>query len=217
MARPRVSRVQLLVFVGAVAAAAVLPEGIRFLRENESVPVIAGIDPSYDGIYAGHAGYRALLEEAPQIRARVLAQLGEHLGLQVKHPDRIVIRFADGLRPNQPVAVRQDQYLNGQRAEVVTIFLEPVLLGIVNFEQTLTHELIHATMRERMGPRYDRLPRWVREGIATWGAAQLEEKTSVLLGGWLFADLDPRALVNGLETVPHTGDDYLEDVTFRQI
>jgi hypothetical protein len=69
-----------------------------------------------------------------------------------------------------------------------------------------------------MGWRYGRVPAWLREGIAVWVAGQLEEKADPAIAHKLATHQDPASLMNGLETTPHTLDDYVEDaLLFRYL
>ncbi|HEX9779992.1 MAG TPA: hypothetical protein VGB20_02120 [bacterium] len=200
--------------LGAAAMPFALMEGGPQLLHNQTAPVVDGIALAYEGRYSRHPEFPRLVAEAGVLRRRALAQVEDRLGLVPRNPERIIVRFADGLMPDEPVATRRTRYLNGRTVEMLTVYLEPLLLGVVDLERVLTHEMIHAAMRDRMGAPYERLPQWLREGAATWGAGQLEEKAAVLIAGKAFARQDPATLIDGLDTEPHAMDDYFEDAMF---
>ena len=116
-----------------------LVELTRPLREGLSLTVVEGSDHSYAGKYAGHAAYQELLEESVHLRAQALSNVERRVGLQPTRMDTIVVRFVDGLQPDQPVATRRTRYVNGRKCQLLTMFLEPILLGTVEVERSLTH------------------------------------------------------------------------------
>lgn len=207
-------RIALILSISVIAIVSV--ELTRPMREGLSLVVIEGVDQSYDGKYATNAAYLKLLQSSPHIVARALENIEQRVGLKPTRPDRLIVRFKDGLQPNQPVALRRTRHVNGHKSQLLTFMLEPILLETVNFQTVLTHELVHAIMRQHMGSRYLQLPQWLRESFATWGASQLQEKTSVLIAGKIYAHQDPRSLIQGFKGVPHTLDAYLEEALLME-
>lgn len=212
--KPHKRQIWILGAAGILIAFSALFQLDRLIREELPLVLVDGVDQSYAGEYIDQAIYQELLARTVKARKRALATVQERLGLHLQETDSLMVRFMDG-EPGLEISARTDTYdVHGKRAQVISVYVEPILLGMVDLEQVLTHELTHAVFRDQLGWRYRRLPEWLREGFAVWTAEQLQEKAEITLAGQLFAGEPLEALVNGLETQPHTLNDYLEDGLF---
>jgi tetratricopeptide (TPR) repeat protein len=76
----------------------------------------------------------------------------------------------------------------------------------------LVHEFIHGAMREMMGAeRYYALPKWIREGIAVWGAGQLRERCLNIIAGAFLQKQGSQELLCELKLPKNPVDTYLMD------
>ncbi len=191
---------------------------LRPAKPALALQVVEGVDRSYRGRFAGELAFQTVLAQMPEQRRRALAFVERRTGLRLVATDRerILIRFTEDAGPEQTLAVTETRSVNGRRCQVVTFYLPPLLREQLPVEPTLRHELAHAVMRQRMGFRYGYVPVWLREGIAVWTAEQIEDKAALLIPARLAAGQDPLMLLNGLDTLPHTLDDLLEDALLFQ-
>jgi hypothetical protein len=56
-----------------------------------------------------------------------------------------------------------------------------------------------------------RLPKWVREGLAVYGAKQTEDRIAALLSNEAVGSKDPRRILDGIDDANHDVTDYIED------
>jgi hypothetical protein len=100
------------------------------------------------------------------------------------------------------------------RAEVIIeirYYVEYFASGLLRSEETLRHEMVHAVMRLDLGKeRYQKLPKWLREGIAVHLAGQTGSKLIYELATGARA-ADPERMIDGLEDPDHNLGDYPED------
>jgi hypothetical protein len=91
-----------------------------------------------------------------------------------------------------------------------------VVLFPEDFHSRVIHELKHAGFRGIMGQKYLDLPKWIREGLAVYGAGQYPDRFRQILSNQAFGGTDPRKVLDGIDDPDnkHTTDDYLEDAFF---
>jgi len=169
------------------------------------------IDQSYSGKYSQHRKFRSLVETLTQTRTKAIVTIHRRLGLRLKERDVIMLGFDDDNGRSRNSAETRTETVEGVRTQVITFFMERHVSWQIDVEKELTHELIHAIMRARMGPPYSSLPKWLREGLAVWGAEQLPERARVTVASAIFGKRDPTSLIDGLAGETHTLDDYVED------
>jgi TolA-binding protein len=84
---------------------------------------------------------------------------------------------------------------DGVEHQEIDLFAEYFLSGDSDIVTVVHHEMVHAVMRGRMGRRaYERLPHWIREGLAV----QIAEEGPHHLRRTLLAHEDADALLTGL-------------------
>lgn len=196
----------MLAMVGWVAA-----EVGWLWKNNLRLSVVNGVDVSYAGRYMADPRCQKLARSMSDLRARSLETVQRRTELGVKRADRIVVRLSDGPAPVRVSANTETHLVNGRRSQVVTLFLQPILDERVDVERNMQHEMVHALMRQSMGWRYASVPQWLREGVALWTVGQVEEKVKLLVSDSKASGRNPVEFLNGLETLPHTMDDYPED------
>ncbi len=170
-------------------------------------PAVARADPSpapvrvhtdaYEGRFGthprfGHA-FGRLEDEVP----RSLVRIEERLGIVPGDEGRIHVFIQDAERGTRSVdrARCYTKRIGGAEVHRVILFAEYFLSGDSDLPTVLTHELVHAVMRDRMGAsKYERLPYWIREGLAVHAA----DEGTRHLRRTLLACQDPNALLTGL-------------------
>jgi hypothetical protein len=187
---------------------------------RETYPVLA-LEPQ-DGIeaeYRGNLRYDPTLErvqaELPALRDRALARAQRMTGLPTSDPARYVVRLKDFVSRTVGATSQPVRTANGDRL-LISVSSEQVRLGQMDLEGSLAHELTHGLMREHLGPRYRRLPAWVREGVAVWAAGQIPERTRIAFGLYWQEGLDLAAVLDEQPMLPSLGDDYLENALLFQ-
>jgi hypothetical protein len=160
------------------------------------------------------ADCQKLVSRAVDLRASFLDEAQKRLGIYIKHPERVVVRFSNPKGILKISALTRTRFFAGGRYQLITVFAGPILLGVADLDKTLLHESAHALMRSKMPLSYWRLPDWLRESIALWTTGQLEEKAVALILSKLSNGEDPFLLLNGLESKSHGLEDYFEDALF---
>ncbi len=172
-------------------------QGLMSETGREWYPVVPlrleqGVDMSYRGQYHQDPRFVRLLADMPTLRREALAAAQRRMGITTDDPDGFAIRFKDTLdygAASQPV--------RGERRDLslVSLSAEQAVLGVMDIRGSMIHEFIHCLMRVEMGDAaYLALPVWVREGLAVWGAGQLEERTRNLVAGTFMDVVDGEAL-----------------------
>jgi tetratricopeptide (TPR) repeat protein len=201
MPRPSPLRPGLLLAIGLALVAAPLASA----DPRPAEPGVSVWLDRYRGRWREHPRFEPLFGTLPE-RARVaLARVRDRLGLAPTDPSRIHLHLVDADlgRYGLDRARSWTRGRAGAHEHLVALFTEYYLSGDSDLDTTLCHELTHAVMRERMGPAaYERLPHWVREGLAVFAAdegphhlrrnLQVEERVEALLTGLM---TDDRSLV----------------------
>jgi hypothetical protein len=187
---------------------------------REAYPVLAlepqdGIETDYRGNLRFNPEVQRRQAELVALRDRALARAQRVTGLATSDPARYIVRLEDfGSRTvgatSQPVRTAAGDRL------LISLSSEQVRLGMMDLEGSLAHELTHGLMREHLGPRYRRLPAWVREGVAVWAAGQIPERTRVAFGLYWQEGLDLAAVLDEQPMLPSLGDDYLQNALLFQ-
>jgi hypothetical protein len=84
----------------------------------------------------------------------------------------------------------------------ITLHTEHLAISTTDLTARLAHELKHAVFLIELGGTYSDLPFWVREGLAVYGAGQLQDRADMILGAAAFGGRDP------LDAVQRASDDY---------
>jgi hypothetical protein len=144
------------------------------------------------------------------MRLRAILRAQERTGLVCRQPDRIVIGFRDSpVDTGFGASSRLVQSRDGQ-VHLITLSTEQLMLGVMDVDASLVHESIHCIMRERMGDRqYRALPKWIREGIAVWGAGQLPERARNVVATAFLERRDPETILERVGQLDGPPDYYM--------
>ncbi len=127
---------------------------------------------------------------------RSLRHIEDRLGLAPTSAAgiHVYVRDADTSRYGHDRARCRTKAAGGEELQHVELYAEYFVSGDADLDTVVTHELVHAVMRQRMRKqRYERLPPWLREGLAVHVAGEGErhlrrtllacEKTDALMTG----------------------------------
>jgi hypothetical protein len=125
---------------------------------------------------------------------------------------QVVFEFRDkGFSSNSNRAITETIAVDYKPFTRMVFYTEFIVLSEEDFRSRVIHELKHAAFRDVMGQGYLNLPKWVREGLAVYGAEQLEDRASAILSNRVFGGRDARAVIDGVDDDDHSTEDYLED------
>gem|GEM_PF-1819913 len=209
-------------FAPAVGLSLVLAFGLvmdGFFSESDrkSYPVVhldieAGVDRSYRGTYAHDPRFRPLVRSLSSLRVRALRSAQDRIGLECYEPERFVVRFKDYPRCSHFGASSRPVRAEAGDLHLVTLSAEQFVMGVMNVHDSLVHEFIHCVMREKMGDRpYLAIPKWIREGIAVWGAGQLSELSRNVIADAFLANRDVLSVRREFERLLDKRGNYLMD------
>lgn len=152
---------------------------------------------AYDGRFGSHPRFGDAFGGIEAEVARSLVRVEERLDLVPEDEGRIHVFIRDSEEGARSVdrARCYTRRIGSEEVHRVILFAEYFLSGDSDLPTVLTHELVHAVMRERMGSRrYERLPHWIREGLAVHVADEGRRH----LRRTLLACQDVDALLTGL-------------------
>ncbi len=171
-----------------------------------------GIVQGYAGKYVGDVRLDRAQKALPGYMQQSLAQLRQTLGVDLAGKAAVLIEFKDkGFDRDTERAVTTTIAIDYKPVTLMTFYTEFVVVSDSDFRSRITHELKHAAFRGIMGQAYLNLPKWVREGLAVYGAGQTNDRICAVLGGRVFSGKDPRGVLDGIDDADHTSDDYVED------
>lgn len=172
-----------------------------------------------DGIVLGYAG--KYVDDVRLARAQKALPgyvrdsfntLRQTLGVDLAGKAPVLFEFKDkGFDRDTERAVTTTIAIDYKPVTLMTFYTEYVVVSDSDFRSRVTHELKHAAFRGVMGQSYLNLPKWVREGLAVYGARQTDDRVCAVLGGRVFSGKDPRGVLDGIDDADHTSDDYVED------
>lgn len=171
----------------------------------------------YDGKYKGDARLLAAMAKLPEYTKEAFEVLRKSLGVDISGKCDVVYRFVDkGAARDGERATTSTIGRNNKPFTVMTFYTEFIVLDLEDFHSRVIHELKHAGFRGLMGQKYLDLPKWIREGLAVYGAGQLPDRLPQILSNFAFGGKDPRKVLDGINDrdADHTTDDYLEDALF---
>ena len=157
---------------------------------------------AYDGRYDGAVRFEDTFRKLDVLVQQSFARACTGLGLDVAKARaalrariHVHVRDADCRRFGADRARCRTVTRCGVEHQEIDLYAEYFLSGDSDLETVLDHEMVHAVMRARMGrARYEKLPVWIREGLAVHlageGAAHLRRT--------LLAEEDVEALMTGL-------------------
>jgi tetratricopeptide (TPR) repeat protein len=200
-----------------VLAFGLVMDGFFSESDRQSYPVVHldiedGVDRSYRGTYARDPRFRPLVRNLAPLRVRALREAQERIGLTCYEPERFVVRFKDYPRTSHFGASSRPVRAETGDVHLVTLSAEQFVVGVMNVHDSLVHEFIHCVMREKMGDRaYLSLERWIREGIAVWGADQLRELSRNVIADAFLANRDVLSVQREFERLLDKRGNYLMD------
>ncbi|MBE7492715.1 MAG: outer membrane protein assembly factor BamD [Planctomycetes bacterium] len=171
-----------------------------------------GVVQGYAGKYAQDARFSRARAALPAHVAAGWAVLRETLGLELAGRGKVLFEFKDkGFTRDTERAIANTIAIEYQPVTLITLYTEHVVVHEEDFRSRVIHELKHAAFRGVMGQRYLDLPKWVREGLAVYGARQTEDRVHAVLSNEFFAGNDPRRVLDGIDDPDHDVTDYVED------
>lgn len=170
-----------------------------------------GVVHGYDGKYVEDARFVAAMRRLPAEVKDSWKILKRTLGVDLKDA-HVVFQFEDkGFTRDTNRATTETISVNYEPFTRMVFYTEHIVLSAEDHRSRIVHELKHAAFRDVMGQRYLDLPRWVREGLAVYGAEQFEDRLAAIIGGEVFSGKDPRRVLDGIDDPDHDTSDYLED------
>ena len=166
----------------------------------------------YAGKYTHDVRFARELRALPGYVGAAWSMLRITLGLELSGKCEYVIEFRDkGFTREFERAVADTIALDYKPVTRIVFYTEHVVLSSADFRSRVIHELKHAAFRGAMGQAYLDRPRWVREGLAVYGAGQTKDRIAAVLGNEVFAGSDPRRVLDGIDDADHNVTDYIED------
>ncbi|MBZ0137142.1 MAG: hypothetical protein K8I27_12305 [Planctomycetes bacterium] len=170
-----------------------------------------GVVQGYDGKYVEDARFVNAMKRLPAEVKDAWKILKRTLGVDLKDA-RVVFQFEDkGFRRDTNRATTETISVKYEPFTRMIFYTEHIVLSAEDHRSRIVHELKHAAFRDVMGQGYLDLPRWVREGLAVYGAEQFEDRLAAIIGGEVFSGKDPRRVLDGIDDADHDTSDYLED------
>ena len=170
-----------------------------------------GLVAGYSGKFVDDARFQAALKRMPGEVADAWKILKQTLGVDLKGA-QVVFEFRDkGFVRDTNRAITETIAVDYKPYTRIIFYTEHVVVSAEDHRSRIVHELKHAAFRDVMGQAYLDLPKWVREGLAVYGAEQLEDRLAAIVGGETFSGRDPRKLLDGIDDADHDTNDYLED------
>jgi tetratricopeptide (TPR) repeat protein len=213
-------KTELLPLVISLTLIFIIGTGMDWLMASsgrEYFPVVSldiqdGIDHSYAGKYAREDDFSSLLYDISIIRKQAILTTQNRTGLVISNPERFVLKIKDVSTKSEFGASSMPVRSQIGDVTLVTISSEQLMLGVMDIDASLVHEFTHGAMRQQMGLRnYQALPKWIREGIAVWGAGQLQERARNVIAAAYLEERDPVSVVHQLDNMRNSSDDYLVD------
>ena len=169
-----------------------------------------GVDRSYRGRFARDRRILALTRKLPAMRTRAIEKARKKTGMEINNHRKIVVTFRDAGAFSGFGASSKLVRSGAGEVHLVTLSTEQILLGVMDVEKSLVHECIHCIMRELMGdPYYRSLPRRIREGVAVWGASQIQERAREVVARTFLEHRDPREVLASIGDLDDPPDYYL--------
>ncbi len=153
------------------------------LRAAEASPTGAAASAvrTHEGLYRGRYRHDPRFDRTfghlETVVGRALRTIEDRLGIEPRGVARIhvYVQDADPARYGHDRARCRTHRVGAEEFQHVDLYTEYFVSGDADLQTVVTHELVHAVMRERLGQtRYERLPLWLREGLAVYVADEGE-------------------------------------------
>lgn len=160
------------------------------------------IELKYSGSVHDSATVEPVLRQVSPLIPIAITSAEDLLGL-VLDSSRIRIQLADIVAKGGGRTLKMRT--SGSDTITILVFIEPILRGYLrdtdDILTTLTHEVIHAIVRQHIPARtYGDFPKWFREGVPNYLLGQGEER---LFSGLPVKYKNPYELIGGLERHTH--------------
>lgn len=139
--------------------------------------------------------------------------LEERLGIDLRPHARVLVKYEDS-GPRTKPGLRASTYIvarDNAPTIVMRFYTEFVVSRPDDYRQTVTHELKHAGFKGAMGQGYENLPEWIKEGLAVWGADDVETRLQLVLCNKITGGKDPFSALDGIEDGDYDEVDYMEN------
>ncbi len=168
-----------------------------------------GIVAGYAGKYVGDVRFKAALDAVPETVNEAYAGIRKRLGLDLRGKLDLCLRFEDAGRRGGNRAETATFARGGKPVMEILFRTEYIVLSEADFRSRLQHEMKHAGFRQIMGQAYLALPKWVKEGLAIYGADQIGKRSAAILGNAVFSGEDPQEIIRPIDGPDFSLDDYL--------
>ena len=161
-----------------------------------------GSDLKYGGKLHDSATVASVQKQVGPLIPEAITSAENLLGLSLD-PGRLRIQLDDVVKKGGGRTLKMRTI--GSDTITIQVFIEPILRGSLrdtdDILTSLTHEIIHAIVRQHIPPSaYGNLPKWFREGVPHFLLEQGEER---LVNGLGAKYMNPYALLGGLERRTH--------------
>jgi len=168
-----------------------------------------GVVADYTGKYLKDVRFKAAVAGVPEYVDAAYEGIRKRLGVDLRGKLDLLIRFEDAGQRGGNRAITTTFARDGKPAMEILFRTEYVVLSRTDFKSRIQHEMKHAGFRQIMGQAYIDLPKWVKEGLAIYGADQIEKREAAIVGNKVFSGGDPFAIVRPIDNPDFGLDDYL--------
>ncbi|MBI3268178.1 MAG: tetratricopeptide repeat protein [Planctomycetes bacterium] len=141
--------------------------------------------PPYAGPFKDDPRLKTVLAALPAWKAAALADAARRLGVPAPPEGAVTLVLRDAAPPpagGYRMFEGAQFRTSGKPPKIVlTLYAEFLINGRFDVPAELAHEAVHAVMRHTLATGHDRVPEWVREGLAVHLAGQGEERIDALL------------------------------------
>ncbi|MBX3458451.1 MAG: hypothetical protein KF696_00640 [Planctomycetes bacterium] len=167
------------------------------------------ISRNYAGKYAEDTRFKGALARLPGYLREAMPALKVALGVELPQPTAVIV-FRDAGESYMTVRASTSTMSYGYQLKAcIEFYTEFVVLSEPEFRLRVIHEAKHAAFRAAMGEAYTGLPTWLKEGLAVYGAGQLEGRLSAVVTDQVFGGHAPLGALRGVER-DDTSADYAE-------
>ncbi|MFK7851797.1 MAG: tol-pal system YbgF family protein [Akkermansiaceae bacterium] len=167
----------------------------------------------YNGKFKEDIRLKAAIESLPEDIETGFTTLEDRLGVNLRPHTHVMLLFEDS-GPKTSPGLKASTYVVGRNNVpniVMRFFTEFVVSSPISYRQTITHELKHAGFKGAMGQDYENLPEWITEGLAVWGADDVETRMQLVLSNKIAGKKDPLSALDGIEDGDYNHTDYMEN------
>ena len=167
---------------------------------------------TYTGRFKDDVRMKKRISQIPMLLEEGFKTIKERLGVDFKGKVKTLIQFQDATKKRSSLLAQQFVVgIDNKPVSAIKFFTEKIITKPLTYRVTFVHELKHAAFKQVMGQAYSDLPEWIREGLAVYGADQVEIKVQYLLNNQVVARKNPILILDGVDDKKHNYNDYLED------